>query len=173
MDTNSALVIGNFLLVAVTLVLVIVTISYAKSTKRMSDIMTADYEYRVTPFLEIEIRGASSIEAGKVYDIALTNRGALAFKVTEISLMWKFHDSEKFEEIKSNFDEQYLYPDNNELKHNLRCIKRDFAKYNTVKYDTQEKTNSILNDISAKVRVYWTDARGNSDHYEKTIGRLS
>jgi len=107
------MVFANWALVIVTMVLALITFFYmrhtkrmAYETKRMADVMVRDYETRIMPLLDIQVKGPSHSSQGFEIPITISNLGNDPIKVKKLVMKWwyKNHPEKVPQEIPKEFD---------------------------------------------------------------------
>ncbi len=88
---------ANWVLAGVTAVLVIITWSYARQTKRMADVMFRDYQIRVRPILTIWLGGS-----GHTLKVTVKSHSLYPVQMTKVRIHFRFQGKE--------YDDEKDYP---------------------------------------------------------------
>jgi hypothetical protein len=171
MDANWAIVILTIALVLATGYYAWHTRKLALDTKRMADIMAADYEQRIRPLLQIDWHSHDVSEA----EVMLTNKGQNSLELKRVTLVWVFRaDIQHQFEIEQNHLNMLgiLYPEESKPI-TLQYSREEFAEKDRTKYNTRETVDRILNDIQACARVYFFTPSKKEEYKDSRAVNLS
>ncbi len=164
---TGGLVFANILLVFVTAFYARQTKRLADDTKRMADILVRDYETKIRPLLDIGLLTRDVHGIG----VWIKNRGQHVIEITRICLIWRFID-EQNERIKPYDSYNLLYPEDS-WSQRMQISTEEFASCRPKDYNEAAKVNAILNDIEAKIRIYFKGVSGTEESKDIIVGRLS
>ncbi len=103
----------NITSIVIAVALVVVTFKYmrhtkrlADDTKRMADVMVKDYETRISPLIDIQVRRPSHSSQGFEIPITIWNLGTNPIRAKELVMKWwyKNHPEKGPKEIRKTFE---------------------------------------------------------------------
>jgi hypothetical protein len=104
---------ANWALVIATIVLAVITFFYMRHTKRqadetkiMADVMVRDFEFKVSPLIDIQTGTRSHSSRGFEIEVRVFNRGFCVVRTDQIVMSWCYKEAQvPCSQIKKKIDE--------------------------------------------------------------------